>query len=68
MYSHVKGLRTNTQFHSTSPQVEESPANEEALDFRGISGWDKVDRLARTLIDIKGLSVTNTGKRDQRTL
>ena len=55
--------------HSTSPQVEEGvDSDDEALDFRGIPRWDKVDQLARTLIDIKGLSVTNTQAREIKDL
>ena len=31
----------------------------EALDAQGLPGWDKVDALARALIDLCGLSVSN---------
>ena len=31
----------------------------EAVDSLGIPGWDKVDQLARALVDLSGLSVTN---------
>ena len=34
-------------------------ADDEALDYRGIGGWEKVDRLARALVNLKGLCVTN---------
>lgn len=30
------------------------------MDSRGISGWDKVDKLARALVKLRGLSVSNT--------
>ena len=33
--------------------------DDEALDYRGIGGWEKVDRLARALVNLKGLCVTN---------
>lgn len=34
-------------------------ADDEALNYRGIGGWEKVDRLARALVNLKGLCVTN---------
>ena len=30
------------------------------MDSRGIAGWEKVDHLARALLDLRGLCVTNT--------
>lgn len=33
-------------------------SEEESIDSRGIPGWDRVDKLARALIDLHGLSVT----------
>ena len=33
--------------------------DDEALDYRGIGGWEKVDQLARALVNLKGLCVTN---------
>ena len=30
-----------------------------AIDSRGIPGWERVDRLARALLDLKGLCITN---------
>lgn len=35
-----------------------------AVDLLGIPGWDKVDVLARALVDLKGLSVTNDQARN----
>ena len=32
---------------------------EEALDSRGIPGWDRVDALAEALLGLSGLSVTS---------
>ena len=34
--------------------------SEEAVDSRGVAGWDKVDALAEALVSLRGLSVTNT--------
>ena len=31
----------------------------EAVDSLGIPGWDKIDQMARALVDLSGLSVTN---------
>jgi len=36
----------------------------DAVDFRGIGGWEKVDKLARALIDLSGLAVTNSQARE----
>lgn len=44
-------------------EIGDDLEDHEALDFRGIPGWDKVDRLAKALIDIRGLSVTNNQAR-----
>lgn len=44
----------------TSIQDESTEEVEEALDARGIPGWDKVDALAEALLDLSGLSVTST--------
>lgn len=36
----------------------------EVLDAKGIPDWDRVDQLARALLALKGLSVTNEQARD----
>ena len=46
--------------------VEE--VDDEAIDHRGIPGWEKVDRLARALLSLKGLCVTNTQAEELKTL
>ena len=33
---------------------------EDSIDSRGIPGWDRVDKLARALVKLRGLCVTNT--------
>ena len=33
---------------------------DEAVDASGIQGWDKVDALAKALMDLEGLAVTNS--------
>ena len=40
----------------------------EAVDSRGIPGWEKVDRLARALLDLEGLCVTNAQAQQIKTL
>ena len=42
--------------------------NSEAVDARGIPGWDKVDALARALISLNGLSVSNEEARNIKAL
>ena len=37
--------------------IEDNDA--EAVDSRGIPGWEKVDHLARALLDLEGLCITN---------
>lgn len=32
---------------------------ESSVDSRGIPGWDKVDKLARALLELQGLSVSS---------
>ena len=51
-------------------QQEEAVEDEddEAMDSRGIPGWEKVDRLARALLKLKGLCVTNTQAEELKTL
>lgn len=41
-------------------QEETTDWEAESVDSRGIPGWDRVDRLARALLSLSGLSVTNT--------
>ena len=38
------------------------------MDSRGIAGWDRVDQLARALIDLSGLAVTNSQAREIKKL
>ena len=42
--------------------------DDEAVDSRGIPGWEKVDRLARALLNLKGLCVTNAQAEELKTL
>ena len=42
--------------------------DDEAIDHRGIPGWEKVDRLAKALLSLKGLCVTNTQAEELKTL
>ena len=42
--------------------------DDEALDYRGIGGWEKVDRMARTLLNLKGLCVTNAQAKELKML
>lgn len=39
---------------------EEKLEVEEYIDSRGIPGWDRVEKLARALINLRGLSVSST--------
>ena len=39
-----------------------------AVDARGIPGWEKVDLLARALIDLNGLSISNEEARNIQAL
>ena len=39
-----------------------------AVDSRGVPGWEKVDRLARALLDLKGLCITNAQAQEIKTL
>ena len=41
-------------------QEDEISEGNEAVDSQGIPGWEKVDRLARALLRLSGLCVTNT--------
>ena len=41
-------------------QEEEIAEGDEAVDSQGILGWEKVDRLARALLHLCELCVTNT--------
>lgn len=34
------------------------------MDSRGIPGWDRVDRLARALLSLSGICVTNSQARE----
>lgn len=38
----------------------ETEREEEADDSRGIPGWERVDKLARTLVELHGLSVMHS--------
>lgn len=39
-------------------EEEEQGPQDEACDAVGIPGWDRVDQLAKVLLDLQGLSVT----------
>ena len=41
-------------------QEDEISEGNEAVDSQGIPGWEKVNRLARALLRLSGLCVTNT--------
>ena len=51
-------------------QQDEAVENvdDEAVDYRGIPGWEKVDRLAKALLDLKGLCVTNAQAKELKML
>lgn len=49
-------------------EEEEEEEKDESLDSGGIPGWDRVDRLARALISLSGLSVTNAQAREIKKL
>ena len=51
----------NTHTHTLQAEAGE----DDALDARGIPGWDKVDHLAKAL---KGLSITNSQARNIKEL
>ena len=44
-------------FANQPPDGDEQ--SEGSVDSRGILGWEKVDKLARALVKLQGLSVTN---------
>ena len=48
----------------TSSSVAAVAKGSEALDSLGIPGWDKVDQLARALVDLRGLSASNEQARN----
>ena len=52
------------QSSSSSSSVAAVAQGSEALDSLGIPGWDKVDQLARALVDLHGLSVSNEQARN----
>ena len=41
-------------------QCDSPEDNGEAVDSRGIPGWDEVDHVAQALISLDGICVTNT--------
>lgn len=41
-------------------EEEEQGPQDEACDAAGIPGWDRVDQLAKALLDLQGLSVTTS--------
>lgn len=43
---------------------ERPETQEEAVDSRGVAGWNRVDQLARALLRLSGLSVTNSQARE----
>ena len=40
--------------------LPQTTTEQDAIDSKGIPGWGKVDALARALIDLRGLSVSNS--------
>ena len=48
--------------------LQDEPNDDEAVDSRGIPGWEKVDRLARALLKLEGLCVTNAQAQEIDTL
>lgn len=42
--------------------------DDDAVDSHGIPGWDRVDRLARALIGLSGLAITNSQAREIKKL
>ena len=59
-----------TTFFLQEPDTQDSSnsSDEEALDAHGIPGWDKVDVLARALLQLEGLCVTNAQAREIQAL
>lgn len=49
-------------------ETQEETNDDEAVDSRGIPGWDKVDDLAKALIGLSGLSVTNSQAKEIKRL
>ena len=49
----------NVSFIFVQEELEEKD-NQEAVDSKGLPGWDRVDKLAEALINMEGLFVTNT--------
>ena len=42
---------------------QEDQVPQESTDAKGVSGWKKVGVLARALINLKGISITDNGRR-----
>lgn len=51
------------EIHFIFIQNDSTEEVEEALDSRGIPGWDRVDALAEALLGLSGLSVTRAAAR-----
>lgn len=51
-------------------QITEPPEGDEkgSVDSRGIPGWERVDKLARALVKLRGLSVSNAQASEIREL
>ena len=64
-YIYINGCYICTRnTHTHTPGRRE----DDALDARGILRWDKVDHLAKALIELKGLSITNSQARNIKEL
>ena len=48
----------NVSFVFVQEELEEKD-DQEAVDSKGLPGWDRVDKLAEALINMEGLFVTN---------
>ncbi len=51
---------TSTSSTSTNTGTGTSTSSEESADSRGIPGWNHVDKLARGLVELRGLCVTGS--------
>ena len=69
MQSHTQKLMNHTNVYCThldqrvwavKPEEKESGDGSDVVDCVGRPGWDRVDALAKALIKLDGLRVTNT--------
>lgn len=57
----------NVSFIFVQEELEEQE-DQEAVDAKGLHGWDRVEKLAAALINMEGLFVTNTKAEEVRCL